>query len=80
MIDGPGWVSLADPNNMVITDHRIEEGSAVFHPLNRLHRQFNPADAEKKSFWIHAGYYHGAGRVPAGAFDMPEFTFWHRER
>ena len=80
MIDGPGWVSLADPNNMVITDHRIEEGSAVFHPLNSLHRQFNPADAEKKSFWIHAGYYHGAGRVTAGAFDMPEFTFWHRER
>ena len=80
LVEGPGAVSLADPFNHTITDHVIEEGSAVYHPLNSLHRQFNPSHTGKANFWIHAGYYHGAGRVTAGAFDLPEFTFWHREK
>ena len=80
LVEGPGSVSLADPRNMVITDHAIEEGSAVFHPLNSLHRQFNPAESGDRNFWIHAGYYHGRGNVLAGTIDMPEFTFWHRDR
>ena len=80
LIKGPGSVSVADQTNMVVTDHVIEEGSAVFHPLGSLHRQFNPAASGEPNFWIHAGYYHGRGNVLAGVFEMPEFTFWHRER
>ncbi|AWT60333.1 MAG: hypothetical protein CMN58_06145 [Solibacterales bacterium] len=80
LVDGPGWVSLADPSNMVITDHAIERGSAVYHPLNSLHRQFTPSDSKDTVFWIHAGYYHGRGRIFAGVFDDPEFTFWHKDR
>ena len=79
-IKGPGAVSLADPLNQVVTDHVIEEGSAVYHPLNSLHRQFNPSHTGETNFWIHAGYYHGTGNVTAGVFGLPEFAFWHRER
>ena len=80
LIEGPGAVTVADPNNMAVTDHVIEEGSAVYHPLNSLHRQFNPCQTGRDNFWIHAGYYHGDGRVTAGAFELPEFAFWHKQK
>ena len=80
LVEGPGAVTVADPYNRTLSDHQVAEGSAVYHPLNSLHRQFNPAPTGKANFWIHAGYYHGAGRPTVGSFDMPEFAFWHREK
>jgi mannose-6-phosphate isomerase-like protein (cupin superfamily) len=80
LVEGPGWIATADPENTRIEDHEIEPGSAVYHPLNTLHRQYNPAGSAGPNFWIHAGYYLGEGRPTAGVFDVPEFAYWQRER
>jgi hypothetical protein len=80
LIQGPGSISSADPLNTEVKDYEIEEGSAVYHPLNTLHRQFHPGTNDEPNFWIHAGYYVGAGRPTAGVFDVPEFAYWQRER
>lgn len=80
LIESPGFISTADPLNTVVEDYEIEEGSAVYHPLNTLHRQYNPATSERANFWIHAGYYAGAGRPTAGVFDLPEVAIWRRRR
>ncbi|MEE2725615.1 MAG: hypothetical protein VX792_00965 [Candidatus Latescibacterota bacterium] len=34
----------------------------------------------RANFWIHAGYYAGAGRPTAGVFDLPEVATWRRPR
>lgn len=80
LIKGPGCISSADPLNHAVRDYEIEEGSAVYHPLNTLHRQFHPGTSDEPNFWIHAGYYHGEGRTTAGVFELPEMAFWHKER
>ena len=80
LIEGPGAVSVADQNNHKVWDVELEEGTAVYHALGSLHRQFHPRQTGKANFWIHAGYYHGEGRVTAGAFDLPEFAFWHKPK
>ena len=80
LIEGPGHIASADPLNTVVTDYEIEEGSAVYHPLNTLHRQYHPGTSGKANLWIHAGYYLGEGRPTAGIFDIPEFACWQRER
>lgn len=80
LIEGPGWISSANQDNTQVHDYEIQEGSAVYHPLNTIHRQFNPDTSERANFWIHAGYYSGAGRPTAGVFDVPEFAYWQRER
>ncbi len=80
LIEGPGNIATADPQNTKVYDIEIEEGSAVYHPLNTLHRQYHPGGADHANFWIHAGYYHGQGRPTAGVFDLPHVAFWQRER
>ncbi len=80
LVEGPGGVAVADERNMSVRECVVDEGTAVFHPLNSLHRQFNPGTSGEPNHWIHAGYYHGEGNMLAGVFDMPEFTFWHRPR
>ncbi len=80
LIEGPGNISSADPLNTEVKDYEIDEGSAVYHPLNTLHRQYHPGTGDDPNFWIHAGYYSGAGRPTAGVFDLPEVAFWRRER
>jgi mannose-6-phosphate isomerase-like protein (cupin superfamily) len=80
LIEGPGFIASADPLNTEIKDYEIAEGSAVYHPLNTLHRQYNPDTSAKANYWIHAGYYAGGGRPTAGVFDLPEVAFWRRTR
>ncbi|MFH1566353.1 MAG: hypothetical protein ABIL09_00015 [Gemmatimonadota bacterium] len=80
LVQGPGCISSADPHNHTVRDYEIEEGSAVYHPLNTLHRQFHPGTSDEPNFWIHAGYYCGEGRTTAGVFELPEMAFWHKER
>jgi oxalate decarboxylase/phosphoglucose isomerase-like protein (cupin superfamily) len=59
LIEGPGNIASADPDNIKVEDYEIEEGSAVYHPLNTLHRQYHPGGVDHANFWIHAGYYYG---------------------
>ena len=80
LIEGPGNIASADPLNTVVRDYEIEEGSAVYHPLNTLHRQYHPGGSRRPNFWIHAGYYLGEGRPTAGVFEVPEFAYWRKER
>jgi hypothetical protein len=80
LVQGPGSISSADPLNTEVKDYEIEEGSAVYHPLNTLHRQYHPGTSGGPNFWIHAGYYLGEGRPTAGVFDLPEFAYWQRQR
>jgi oxalate decarboxylase/phosphoglucose isomerase-like protein (cupin superfamily) len=80
LIAGPGNIASADPTNTKVQDYEIEEGSAVYHPLNTLHRQYHPGGVDHANFWIHAGYYSGAGRPTAGVFDLPHVSSWQRER
>ena len=80
LIEGPGNIASADPLNTEVRDYQIEEGSAVYHPLNTLHRQYHPGGSERPNFWIHAGYYLGEGRPTAGVFELPEFAYWQKER
>ena len=80
LVEGPGAISTADPTNVKVEDFIIEEGSAVYHPLNTLHRQYNPSSMGNPNFWIHAGFYYGEGRPTAGIFEIPEFAFWQKAR
>lgn len=80
LIEGPGNIASADPRNVEVQDYEIEEGSAVYHPLNTLHRQYHPGGADRANFWIHAGYYAGAGRPTAGVFELPEVAIWQKPR
>jgi len=80
LIERPGFIATADPHNTVVKDYEIDEGSAVYHPLNTLHRQYNPETSEQANFWIHAGYYAGSGRPTAGVFEVPEFAIWRKDR
>ena len=80
LIEGPGCIASADPTGIRVHDYEIEEGSAVYHPLNTLHRQYHPGGSERPNFWIHAGYYHGEGRPTAGIFELPEAAFWQKPR
>ena len=62
LIESPRFISTADSLNTTVKDHEIEKGSAVYHPLNTLHRQYKPETSDRANFWIHAGYYAGPGR------------------
>lgn len=80
LVEGPGCIASADPQGVSVRDYEIDAGSAVYHPLNTLHRQYHPGTSERPNFWIHAGYYHGEGRPTAGVFDLPEVALWQRDR
>jgi len=78
LIESPRFISTADSLNTTVKDREIEEGSAVYHPLNTLHRQYKPETSDRANFWIHAGYLRGAGS--ADVFDLLEVATWRRPR
>ena len=80
LIEGPGCIASADAEGITVSDYEVEPGSAVYHPLNTLHRQYHPGTSDRPNFWIHAGYYHGEGRPTAGIFELPEVAFWQKDR
>jgi mannose-6-phosphate isomerase-like protein (cupin superfamily) len=80
LVEGPGAVASADPRNHVVHDYLVDEGSAVYHPLGTLHRQYHPGTGDRPNLWVHAGFYSGEGRPTAGVFDLPEVAFWQRPR
>lgn len=80
LVEGPGCIASADPLNHQVRDYEIAEGSAVYHPMNTLHRQYHPGTSDRPNFWIHAGFYSGEGRTTAGVFDLPEVAVWQRDR
>jgi hypothetical protein len=79
LVRGPAAIASADPRNYTVSDYAIDEGSAVYHPLGTLHRQYHPGIGGQANLWIHAGYYSGEGRPTAGVFDLPEVAFWQRD-
>jgi len=80
LVEGPGCIASADARNHRVQDYEIAEGSAVYHPLNTLHRQYHPGTSERANFWIHAGFYSGEGRTTAGVFELPEVAVWRKPR
>lgn len=80
LVEGPGSISTADPFNDTVKDYVIEVGSAVYHPLNTIHRQFHPGSTGKPNFWVHAGFYYADDRPMAGVMEIPEIAFWQKEK
>jgi len=66
VIQGPGYMSIADPDNHRVEDVVIPPGGIGFKPQYVYHRQFCPETAAEPCYWIHSMvvFTHRGSRLP----------------
>jgi mannose-6-phosphate isomerase-like protein (cupin superfamily) len=78
VVDGPGAMSIADPENHTVQDVIVPPGGVGYKPMHVYHRQFNPttppdtsessqpASSTEDCYWIHSMvvFTHRGSRLP----------------
>ena len=66
VIQGPGAVVIADPDNTSTRELLVPERGAAYQPMYVYHRQFNPEKEGDSCYWIHSMvvYTHRGSRMP----------------
>ncbi|MDA1347867.1 MAG: hypothetical protein O3A47_03240, partial [Chloroflexi bacterium] len=66
VVQGPGAVVIADPDNTSTSEMMVPERGAAYQPMYVYHRQFNPEPAGEPCYWIHSMvvYTHRGSRMP----------------
>ena len=66
VIQGPGAVVIADPDNTSTRELLVPERGAAYQPMYVYHRQFNPQKEGDSCYWIHSMvvYTHRGSRMP----------------
>lgn len=66
VIEGPGCISIADPDNTKVQDFIVPPGGVAYKPMYVYHRQFNPDTTGKLCYWIHSMcvFTHRGSRLP----------------
>jgi oxalate decarboxylase/phosphoglucose isomerase-like protein (cupin superfamily) len=69
VVDGPGAMSIADPDNHTVQDVIVPAGGIGYKPMYVYHRQFNPTDpatSQQDCYWIHSMvvFTHRGSRLP----------------
>lgn len=54
VIEGPGCISIADPDNTKVEDLLVPPRGAAYKPMYVYHRQFNPGTTQEPCYWIHS--------------------------
>ena len=66
VIDGPGMMSIADPENHTVQDVVVPPGGVGHKPMSVYHRQYNPGTSQEDCYWIHSMvvFTHRGSRLP----------------
>ena len=66
VIQGPGAMAIANPDNTSMRDVMVPERGAGYKPMYVYHRQYNPATTGELCYWIHSMvvYTHRGSRFP----------------
>jgi mannose-6-phosphate isomerase-like protein (cupin superfamily) len=67
VVQGPGAMSIADPDNHTVQDVIVPPGAAGYKPMYVYHRQFNPSQpGGEDCYWIHSMvvFTHRGSRLP----------------
>ncbi|MDP2950403.1 MAG: cupin domain-containing protein [Chloroflexota bacterium] len=66
VIEGPGAMSMADPDSHVVRDVIVPPGGVGYKPMYVYHRQFNPGTSQELCYWIHSMcvFTHRGSRMP----------------
>ena len=66
VVDGPGSMSIADPENNTVRDVVVPPGGVGYKPMYVYHRQFNHEAAGPPCYWIHSMcvFTHRGSRMP----------------
>lgn len=66
VIDGPGAMAIADPDNKTVQDIIVPPGCVGYKPAYVYHRQYNPTKDGPPCYWIHSMvvFTHRGSRLP----------------
>ena len=66
VIEGPGAISIADPENTKVQELMVPAGGVAYKPMHVYHRQFNPGHTQEPCYWIHSMvvFTHRGSRFP----------------
>lgn len=66
VVQGPGAMSIADPDNHTVQDVVVPPGGVGHKPMYVYHRQYNPSDSGEPLYWIHSMvvFTHRGSRLP----------------
>ena len=66
VVEGPGCMSMADPDNNKVQDLMVPPRGVGYKPMYVYHRQFNPSTKQELCYWIHSMcvFTHRGSRMP----------------
>ena len=66
VVEGPGCMSMADPDNKKVQDLMVPPRGVGYKPMYVYHRQFNPSTTQELCYWIHSMcvFTHRGSRLP----------------
>ena len=66
VIQGPGAMSIADPDNKSIRELTVPAGGVGYKPMYVYHRQYNSGETDEPCYWIHSMvvFTHRGSRFP----------------
>lgn len=66
VVQGPGAMSIADPENHKVEDVIVPAGGVGHKPMYVYHRQYNPGTTDEPCYWIHSMvvFTHRGSRLP----------------
>jgi len=66
VIEGPGAMSIADPDNKSVKGVVVPPRGVGYKPMHVYHRQFNPGTGQELCYWIHSMcvFTHRGSRMP----------------